>query len=79
MCSSHRPLNGADSYDITDATSDALQESPRQFAVLMDVNKWDPDEGRAWITVSAVNALDAMDQVRVMYPSAAVLMAEVAE
>lgn len=52
------------------------ERQPRSFAVQIDVNKWDPDEGRAWITVTAANALDAMDRVRSMYPSAAVLMAE---
>lgn len=67
MCSRHRPLNGADSYDIE-----------QKFAVLMDVNRWDPDHGRAWITVTALGPLDAMDRVKAMYPRAAVLRAEAA-
>jgi hypothetical protein len=50
----------------------------RAYCVLMDISRWDPDEGRAWITVTAADSLDAMDRVKAMYPAAAVLRAEVA-
>lgn len=76
MCSRH-PEYGA-GYDITDATSDYFQETLRSYAVLMDLDKWDPEVGRAWITVTASGKLDAMRRVREMYPEAAVLRAEAA-
>jgi hypothetical protein len=51
-------------------------DSSATYCVLMDVNRWDTDEGRAWITVTASDPLDAMRQVRDKYPNAAVLRAE---
>lgn len=74
MCSRHAEYGAG--YDITDAQSDYLQESFIEFHVLMDVNKWDPEEGRAWITTKATGPLDAMRRVRELYPAAAVLRAE---
>lgn len=53
-------------------------EVQQQWHVLMLVNKYDKDEGRAWITVRAFGPRDAMEQVRQMYPTAAVLRAEAA-
>lgn len=64
VCSRHQEPGAGEDY--ADAT----------FHVLMDVNRHDPDQGRAWITVTAANGLAAMDQVRSMYPKAAVLRAE---
>jgi hypothetical protein len=63
MCGTQE-LEGADSQPV--------------FCVLIDRDRWDKDAGRAWITVSAANKLDAMHQVKVMYPAAAVLTAEAA-
>lgn len=51
----------------------------RTYCVKMDVNRWDTDEGRVWITVNAIGPLDAMRKVGEMYPDAAVLRAELAE
>jgi hypothetical protein len=48
------------------------------FHVLMDVDRYDPDMGRAWITVEATDYLDAELQVRDLYPNAAVLKSEAA-
>lgn len=46
------------------------------YHVLMDVNRWDTDEGRAWITVEATGHEQAKQKVRELYPNAAVLRAE---
>jgi hypothetical protein len=47
-----------------------------EYRVLVDVNRWDPDEGRAWHIVRAFGPHDAINQVRTDHPEAAVLRAE---